>query len=159
MYLLNRGVDPPAPVEAIVEPITTSDLPKLTKKNFLFNWKDLAETQLWKLRLADSKELLGAMSLTEYPHEYRIEINLITSRRDNVGADKQYDRIAGCLIGWACRLAVKQYGHQACVSLRPKTRLIKHYQAKYGMLNAGQQLFLEGVPLYNLIKTYIDHEP
>lgn len=159
MYLLNRGANRPTPVEAIIEPVTVSDLKKLTKKDFHFTWKDFTDTELWKLRIADSKDMLGAMSLTYYPLEYRIEINLIASRSDNFGPGKQYDRIAGCLIGWACRLAVKEYGYLACVSLKPKTRLVKHYQSKYGMLDGGQQLYLEGRPLYTLIQTYIDHEP
>jgi hypothetical protein len=159
MYLFNKGDDPPTAVEAIIEPVTASDLKKLTKKDFVFNWKAFAATELWKLRIADSGIILGAMSLTYYPLEYRIEINLITSRSDNVGPNKQYDRIAGCLIGWACRLAVKLYGNLACVSLKPKTRLVRHYQEKYGMLDGGQQLYVDGRPLYNLIQTYIDHEP
>ncbi|MDR6563537.1 MULTISPECIES: N-acetyltransferase [unclassified Arcicella] len=146
------------PVEAIIEPILAGDIKKLTKKDFLFNWKDFADTDLWKLRIVDSKEILGVMSLTYYPIEYRIEINLITSRSDNVGSNKQYDRIAGCLISWACRLAVKQYGYLACISLKPKTKLVKYYQDKYGMLNGGQQLYLEGKSLYTLIQTYIDYE-
>ncbi|OIN57004.1 hypothetical protein [Arsenicibacter rosenii] len=159
MYLLNKGSDPPVPVEAIIEPVAISDLKKLTKKDFYFVWKDFLETELWKLRTTESREILGVMSLTYYPLEYRIEINLIASRRDNTGSDKQYDRVAGCLIGWACRLAVKEYAHLAGISLKPKTRLVKHYQEKYGMLSGGQQLYLDGRPLYQLIETYIDHEP
>ncbi|MCF2491616.1 N-acetyltransferase [Dyadobacter sp. CY347] len=159
MYLFNNSDDPPTAVEATIEPVTASDLKKLTKKDFVFNWKDFAATELWKLRIADSGIILGVMSLTYYPLEYRIEINLITSRSDNVGPNKQYDRIAGCLIAWACRLAVKLYGNLACVSLKPKTRLVRHYQEKYGMLDGGQQLYVDGRPLYNLIQTYIDHEP
>lgn len=159
MYLLNRGSDPPVPVEAIIEPVAISDLKKLTKKDFHFAWKDFLETELWKLRTTENREILGVMSLTYYPLEYRIEINLIASRRDNTGSGKQYDRIAGCLIGWACRLAVKEYAHLAGISLKPKTRLVKYYQDKYGMLSGGQQLYLDGRPLYQLIETYIDHEP
>lgn len=64
MYLLNRRVEPPMPVEAIIEPILAGDIKKVTKKDFLFNWKDFADTDLWKLRIVDSKEILGVMSLT-----------------------------------------------------------------------------------------------
>jgi hypothetical protein len=103
--------------------------------------------------------MLGAMSLTDFPSESRIEINLIASQHNNVGTEKLYDRIAGCLISWACRLAVGKYGYNACVSLNPKTRLINYYKKKYGMLSAGMQLYIEGLNLYQLIQTYIDYEP
>lgn len=159
MYLLNRGTDPPTPVRAIIEPVSGGDMKRLTKKDFYFSWKDFTETELWKLRIADNQDILGVMSLTYYPAEYRIEINLIASRRDNTGPTKQYDRVAGCLIGWACRLAVKRYGYLACVSLKPKTQLREYYQNHYGMLDGGRQLYVEDGPLYKLIQTYIDHEP
>ncbi|GAB3162604.1 N-acetyltransferase [Telluribacter humicola] len=159
MYLLYIGVNPPAYVKAVIEPLTSSDLSKLTPRDFYFNWKDFEDTDLWKLRLQDSNEILAAMSLTGFPSESRIEINLIASRRNNVGPEKQYDRVAGCLIGWACRLAVGKYGVDACVSLTPKTQLINYYKNKYSMLSAGTQLYVDGPTLYQLIQTYIDHEP
>ena len=159
MHLFDRTADPTASVSAVIEPVNTGDVKKLTRKNFLFNWSDFSETELWKIRTEDSKEILGVMSLTYYASEERIEINLIASKKDNVGTNKRYDRIAGCLIGWACRLAVKEYGSSACVSLKPKTKLAQHYQRKYGMKNAGQQLFLDGISLYSLIRQYVDYEP
>lgn len=159
MYLLDRSANPPSPVEVMIEPVTESDLETLTPEDYYFNWKDFEKTELWKIRRVNSKDILGAMSLTSVPSDARIEVNLICSRRDNVGSQKQYDRIVGCLLSWAGRLAVKEHGHLACISLIPKTRLIKHYQNKYGMLRAGQQLFLEGIPLYRLIQTYIYNEP
>lgn len=158
MYLLNIGLKPPIRVEIVIEPVSTGDLKKLTKKDFFFDWKELESSEFWKLRLVNDTAILGVMSLTYHTLEDRIEINLIASRRDNVGPTKQYERIAGCLIGWACRLAVKKYGFMACVSLRPKSKLIEHYQKAYGMLSAGPQLYLEGKPLYTLIQKYIDHE-
>lgn len=149
----------PVPVKVAIEPVAVGDIRNLTKKDFYFSWKEYTETELWKLQLVDSAEILGVMSLTYHPSEYRIEINLIASHRNNVGTNKQYDRIAGCLIGWACRLAVKQYGFRACVSLTPKTKLIEHYRNHYNMLNGGQQLYVEDASLYSLVQTYIDHEP
>lgn len=159
LYLLNLAKKPPEPVEVIIERVLTSDVKKITQRDFFFAWKDFQETELWKIRFPEREEIYGIMSLSYFPSEYRIEINLIASRSDQVGPSKQYQRIAGTLIAWACRLAVKEYGYKACVSLTPKTKLVEHYQKAYGMLSAGRQLFVEGFSLYKLIQTYVDHEP
>jgi hypothetical protein len=83
-----------------------------------------------------------------------MEITLLASSIDNQGKTKKYGRIAGCLIAFACRLAKALYGDDACISLIPKTALIKHYMQKYYMLYAGCQLYLEGVLLNKLLNEY-----
>lgn len=94
------------------------------------------------------------MGLIDWPGEKRIEIKLLASSVENIGKGKIYEGIAGCLIAFACRLAVDKYGAEACVSLVPKTELIKHYMQKYHMLHAGWQLYLEGKELNKLLKEY-----
>jgi hypothetical protein len=73
---------------------------------------------------------------------------------ENKGRFKQYDRIVGCLIAYACRLSVSRYLEDACVSLIPKTELINHYKQKYHMTYGGWQLYLEFGALNKLIKEY-----
>jgi len=48
-----------------------------------------------------------------------------------MGPGKKLDRIAGCLIAFACKESFKR-GHDGCIFLIPKTYLINHYQEKYG---------------------------
>ncbi len=91
----------------------------------------------------------------DIPAEYRMEIKLLASARENVGDGKEYEGIAGCLIGFACRESVKRYGDLACVSLMPKTELQEHYRRKYGMIDAGHQLCVEGLSLIKLINKYL----
>ena len=142
-----------------IEPIEKDDWVQLTKTNFFFDWKKERGNELWKLTRSESTIILGVMSLIDYPAEYRIEIHLLASRRQEVGQKKIYSRIAGCLIAWACRLAAQRYGPLACVCLIPKTELRSHYMDVYGMSDAGWQLFLEEVALHNLIDKYIDESP
>ncbi len=131
----------------------------LTEKRFTFDWISLKETTtVYKLQLCDTGDILGVMGLIDFPGEQRIEISLLASSRENRGKNKKYDRIAGCLIAFACKLAAKKYEGNACVSLVPKTALVKHYMSKYSMRYAGWQLYVEGQDLDNLIKEYINEK-
>jgi len=57
----------------------------------------------------------------------------------------------------AAKLAVKDYGELACLSLRPKTQIAEHYIRKYGMIVTGLTLSIEVPDILTLINTY-DHE-
>lgn len=98
--------------------------------------------------------ILGLMSLINVKQDKRIEINLLSVSKDNRGNKKQFDRITGTLIAFACKTAIKSYGIDACVSLIPKTTLKQHYLNKYGMLDAGWQVFLAGQAMLNLLNEY-----
>lgn len=122
-----------------VKLIDADDYKHLTKSRFYFNWKTEKEKTLCKLVLDD--EILGVMSYLHYKEEQRIEISLLAVSRDNRGKGKKYERIAGNLIAFTCREAIKHYGFSGCVSLVPKTSLKRHYSEFYGMVDAGRQLF------------------
>lgn len=102
------------------------------------------------------------MALVDFPTECRIEIKLLAASRENVVSknekgkkQKQFDRIPGNLIAFAGSQAIARYGKNACVSLRPKTKIKAHYIKKYGMMDAGIQLFLEFEQLQDLVNKYI----
>ena len=125
----------------IIRKAEEKDIKFLVKKRFSFVWKRFEDsTTIYKLQIEGEDGILGAMGLVDWPEEKRIEIKLLASSVENVGKQKLYDGIAGCLIAFACRLAVAKYGAEACVSLVPKTELIKHYMQKYHMQHAGWQL-------------------
>jgi hypothetical protein len=65
-----------------------------------------------------------------------------------------YDGIAGCLIAFVGREALRKYADFACISLVPKTELKPYYMGKYGMLDGGWQVYLEGESLINLVTNY-----
>jgi len=140
----------------IIREAETEDFKLLTKKRFSFVWKTFRNsTSVYKLQIEGEDGILGVMGLIDWPPEKRIEIKLLASSMENIGKQKIYERIAGCLITFACRLAVSKYGPDACVSLVPKTELIKHYMQKYHMEHAGWQLYLEGNKLDKLLKEYL----
>ncbi len=143
-------------VEAEIELIAKDDWRAIKKNRFGFDWKTEKHLEVYKLFLPEDGKILGLMSLADVPEEFRIEINLLESSIENVGRDKEYEHIAGCLIAFACRLAF-QRGYQGFVSLTPKTKLIGHYQKAYGFEQFGRQF---GTDFYNskrLIQKYLEH--
>ena len=97
------------------------------------------------------------MSLVVVRSEFRVEIRLLESAKPNVGIEKEYDRIAGCLIAFACRLAFK-LGFGGFVSLVPKTELIRHYMTKYHLFQMGKHLATDGENSVNLIAAYLEND-
>jgi hypothetical protein len=139
-----------------VEKVEVRDYRLLTKKRFFFPWREFrGKSDIYKLRMTGDEKILGVMALMRFPDEQRIEIKLLASSIENVGKEKLYEGIARCLIAYAGREAVKDYGEMACISLIPKTELKPHYIAEYGMKDAGWQIFMEGEALTDFIKRFI----
>ncbi len=143
------------PKKIVVEQLEESDYKIITKSKYHFNWKDQKSNDVYKLRLIENEEILGLMSLKVHFDETRIEILLLACSIENTGNNKIFDRIAGNLIAFACRESIKLFGADACVSLVPKTELKKYYISKYGMLDAGRQIYLESNSLFTLLKEYM----
>lgn len=135
-----------------IELVEAQDYKLITKGRYYFNWKNEKNNDVYKLVL--NEEIIGLMTLLNYVDEKRIEINLLAVSKENRGENKTYDRIAGLLIAFTCRIAKKEYGIEACVSLVPKTELKPYYITEYGMIDAGWQVFVEGISLLNILKKY-----
>lgn len=139
----------------IVREVTDEELSLLTRKRYSFNWKKLKGTAvIYKLQVIGDDDILGVLALIDFDDELRIEIKLLAVSKENIGNTKRYDGIAGCLIAFACRESISKYGALACVSLVPKTSLIKHYIQQYNMKYAGWQLFLDGIELQQILRKY-----
>ena len=129
----------------------------LEENNFEFDWQQVTHYELYALKILSDKNTVGLMALKDVKDELRIEIILLESSKDNIGASKTYDNIAGCLIAWACRLAFIR-GYLGFVSLIPKTRLIEHYKNAYGFEQFGRQLAVDTEQSHRLIKQYLKNE-
>lgn len=143
--------------KVIISEAAPEDFKQLVKKRYSFEWRKYKDRiPVYKLQIKDENDILGVMGLEDWPEEKRVEIKLLACSEENKGKTKIYEGIAGCLIAYACRLAVTRYGIMACVSLIPKTELIDHYVRKYNMKYAGWQLYLEGKDLINLLNKYYE---
>lgn len=139
----------------LIKELEDQDWKKITIKQFAFNWKKLKGIyKIFKLSL--ESEILGLIALNTIEPEERIEIALLAISSENIGKEKKFDRIAGTLVAFACKEAIRNYNWEfPCVSLIPKTEIKTHYIEKYGMLDGGRQLYLEDVPLHKIIKEYL----
>ena len=141
-----------------VDSLEKGDQKKIRQSDqFEFDWKveKKKKNDLYKLYLLDEKdEILGLLSLKDVKSELRIHINLIEISSNNIGRGKKYDRIAGCLIAYACQLSFDK-SYDGFVSLVPKSRLIDHYCKEYGFEQFGRQLGLGYESSVQLIKKYL----
>jgi len=97
------------------------------------------------------------MSVQINSSERRCEIRLLELSRENRGDFKVYDRLAGCLIAFACKLSFKE-GFNGFVSLIPKTVLISHYMRKCFFSPMGAQLYVDGEISITLITDYSEND-
>ncbi|REC45233.1 MULTISPECIES: N-acetyltransferase [Chryseobacterium] len=142
------------PIEIL--PLESADYNLLNKERYFFNWKEEKEQNICKLIIKRTKDILGLISFEIIPEELRVHIRLLTVSAENKGKNKKYDKIAGNLIAYVAKIAVKEFGEFACVSLKPKTAIYQHYIDKYKMYIAGQSLCLEVPEILDIIKEYED---
>lgn len=154
MYIIARATNELRQVHVL--PVENDDFKKLAVKRYWFNWKRLKNgSTIYKLTFTNDDDILGLIALVDYPAEERTEIKLLAVSAENVGRNKQYERIAGCLIAFAGSEAVRKFKNYPALSLIPKTEIKQHYIHKYGMIDAGWQLYLEDIPLLDVIKEYL----
>jgi len=138
-------------------PVEPADYKLLRKKRYYFEWNEERKQEVYKLCKAGSDDILGLISMERIPDEWRIHIRLLTVSSENKGKGKIFDNITGNLIAFAAKIAVREYGELACVSLRPKRQLAQHYIDKYNMNITGITLSIEMPEILDLIRKY-DHE-
>ena len=141
-------------IQVTISPILDEDYRKLSVKRYFFKWIEEKDFQIYKLVVEGQEDILGLVSLDYIDSESRIEIRLLCASSENRGGDKQFERIAGNLIGFAAREAIKKYPILPCISLIPKTELKDHYKTAYQMKEAGKSLFVDGIDLIKLGMKY-----
>ncbi len=135
-------------------PVDSDDYKRLKKSRYYFNWKKEKEKEVYKLQIIRSNDILGLVSIDRIPQEWRLHIRLITVSKENMGKDKQFDGITGNLLAYVAKIALREYGVLACVSLKPKLQIAKHYIEKYNMNVTGASLSIEVPEIIDLINKY-----
>ena len=143
--------------QVVIESVEIDDYKKITKRRYFFDWKEEKDQELYKLCIVGTSEILGLVSCERIPEEWRVHIRLLTVSHENKGSGKIYENIAGNLIAFVSKIAVREYAELACVSLKPKGVIAQHYIDKYGMNITGMTLSVEITEILNLINTY-DHD-
>jgi len=79
----------------------------------------------------------------------------------NIGTNKMYDNVAGCLIAYACRESLKlETAYKGYLTFVSKTELINLYKEKYfATQTIGNRMYIDPLSGENLINTYLkNHE-
>lgn len=140
--------------EVEILPVEEGDYAILREDRYFFDWRVEQEQEVYKLQIVGSSEILGLVSVERIPEEWRVHIRLLTVSRENKGKNKTYDRIAANLIVYAAKIAVREYGELACVSLRPKSEIARHYMDNYNMRVTGLTMSIEVPEILDLIDKY-----
>jgi ribosomal protein S6E (S10) len=135
-------------------PVEIYEFKTLRKDRYFFDWKIEKNQEVYKLQIKGSSDILGLVSIERISQEWRIHIRLLTVSKENKGKEKKYDKIAGNLIAYVAKIAIREYGELACVSLRPKSQIAQHYIDKYNMNITGMTLSIEVPEIINLINLY-----
>ncbi len=135
-------------------PVEIDEFKTLRKDRYFFDWKIEKNQEVYKLQINGSSDILGLVSIERISQEWRIHIRLLTVSKENKGKEKKYDNIAGNLIAYVAKIAIREYGELACVSLRPKSQIAQHYIDKYNMNITGITLSIEVPEIINLINLY-----
>src|SRR6056297_1063307 len=120
-----------------VLPIDYDDFKVIKKDRYFINWKTEKDEEVYKLRIIGSNDILGLVSIERIPQEWRLHIRLLTVSKENKGKQKRFDNITGNLSAHIAKISVREYGELACVSLKRKLQIGKHYIEKYNMNESG----------------------
>lgn len=137
-----------------IVPVEYGDYQSLTKRRYFYDWIEEKDQEVYKLKITGTSDIIGLVSFEQIPEEWRIHIRLLTVSKENKGRDKKYENIAGNLITFVSKIAVREYAELACVSLKPKEVLAQHYIDKYGMQITGLVLSIEILGIMKLLNTY-----
>lgn len=156
MKLLN--VETQEEFEAEILEVDDEDFENIkNSKQFEFDWTKEKKNHVFKIvrvNEPEGQEILGVLSITNIPEEFRIHVNLIENSNKNKGKEKKIDRIAGCLLAFAVQVSFEN-GYSGFTSLVPKTELIDLYVKKYGFTQYGRQLAIERKEAIQLIEKYL----
>ncbi|MFW5803982.1 MAG: N-acetyltransferase [bacterium] len=135
-------------------PVEIEDFKTIREDRYFFDWKTEKNQEVYKIQIKNSGDILGLVSIDRIPQEWRIHIRLLTVSKENKGNKKKYDKIAGNLIAFVAKIAIREFGELACISLRPKSQIAQHYIDKYNMNITGMTLSLEVPDIIDLINFY-----
>lgn len=155
-----------AAVGAVINRLQPDELAEVcASRRFKFDWKQYKAMEVYHLSVVADDLIIGLMCLIDHgaDAENAIEIECLEVSKENVGAGKQINGIAGSLISFACRESFKR-GHEGFVFLKPKSGLIRHYIECYGFQHFPLRtvdrpegiMVLDGRAARKLIKLFLE---
>lgn len=145
-------------VDVEIVPAATTKMP-LKNEGWHFNWKVISNqenTRTFVLKIKNKPESIEGILQLKFEGAM-VVMDLIEIAPYNIGKNKRYDDVAGCLIAFACRESFKIEGsYQGFLIFESKTDLIEWYREKYGAEAASRQrMFISPDQGIKLIEMYL----
>ncbi len=146
--------------EASILKAIKKDMPK-KKDGWQFAWRSLFKvegSEIYKLVLNENPEKIEGVVMLSLMNDEMLYMNNIEVAPHNYGSGGQYDKVAACLIAFACLKSFElgRNGYEGFLTFESKTNLIRFYQNKYGStLAAGQRMFIEPAKGIGLIDQFL----
>jgi len=107
------------------------DLPK-SDSDWNFDWKSLYSRNTLVFKLTYEDDIQGLLKMSKVDEGYYEMSNLELSP-NNFGPNGKFDKIAGCLIAYACLLTfeLNQGEYKGYLAFTSKGELIEHYEKQY----------------------------
>jgi len=147
-------------IRALISEAHPKELP-MRKDGWQFTWKTLGRTEgadFYKMTKVDSPTEIEGMLMLTILNEEMLYMNNIEVAPHNYGSKGKYDRVAGCLIAFACHKSFElgKNAYKGYLSFDSKTELVKLYEKKYGATHAiGHKMFFDPKAGKRLIDLYL----
>jgi len=156
MYLLDNETTRLIKAEIVLGQM--KEMP-LKKDGWNFNWRTKIKTKnstTYIIRLKSNPSKVQGVLCLKREGEMLI-MDLVEIAPINIGKEKRYSYVAGCLIAFACQETFKmESSYKGFLSFESKTKLIKWYQKNYyAQVAMGQKMFIDPVGGERLIYEYL----
>lgn len=150
-------------VQAILKEAEKKDMP-LKKNKWNFDWKNLFKTEgayFFKIHLETTPDIIEGLLMITVINKEIVFMNNIEVSPSNYGSNGRYNRVAGCLIAFACKFSF-MHGmehYKGFLSFESKTELIEFYHKKYGAtLARGLKMFINPSKGIQLMEYYLNEK-
>lgn len=133
----------------------------LKKDGWNFNWRiAIKESPNSTFCLIDEENHMVQGAIQIKHQDGMLIMQLIELAPINIGSKREFEKVAGCLIAFACKEAIKlNNAYKGYVTFESKTNLIGWYKEKYFATQAmGQRMYIDPLSGEKLIKEYLEDE-
>jgi len=136
------------------------DLVPRKKESWSFNWLDVHKKDaqsIFALKEENKETVHGMLYLIS--DGGMLVMELIELAPFNIGSNKMYDNVAGCLIAYACRKSLKlETAYKGYLTFVSKTELINLYKEKYfATQTIGNRMYIDPLSGEKLINNYLEN--
>lgn len=138
--------------------LISKDMVPKKKDGWSFNWLKVFRekpTTIFVLKEKHSQKVHGVIQLVR--NDGMLIMELIELAPFNIGSQKEYENVAGCLIAFGCRESLKlNNAYQGYLTFFSKSSLVELYKTKYyATQTIGTRMYIDPLSGIMLIDKYL----